>query len=171
MNCTFYELYLEKRWGEGARSALGLFRELKERGYTGSSRPVFRWVRLSVGSRAADRTASLHPEKVPRRLSLRAKDAAAAGQAPCSSSPGLAPNQRSRGTRRRGRTVVQHSSQRFDGRFDLKPCSVLCHHDSGTDGRQVGLMAQFLLRVGGRGIRYLRRRSPAGLRRRASGPH
>lgn len=40
-----YKSYLEKRWDEGARSALGLFRELKDRGYTGSSRPVSRWAR------------------------------------------------------------------------------------------------------------------------------
>lgn len=38
-----HESYLEKRWAEGARSALGLFRELKERGYTGSKRTVSRW--------------------------------------------------------------------------------------------------------------------------------
>lgn len=38
-----YESYLEKRWSEGIRSALGLFRELKKRGYTGSKRPVSRW--------------------------------------------------------------------------------------------------------------------------------
>lgn len=39
-----YESYLKERWAEGARSALGLFRELKERNYTGSSRPITRWV-------------------------------------------------------------------------------------------------------------------------------
>jgi transposase len=39
-----YKAYLEERWAEGGRSALGLFRELQERGYTGSSRPVTRWV-------------------------------------------------------------------------------------------------------------------------------
>ncbi len=38
-----YESYLEDRWTEGARSPLGLLRELKERGYTGSKRPVSRW--------------------------------------------------------------------------------------------------------------------------------
>lgn len=38
-----YETYLEKRWEEGCRSALGLHRELRERGYTGSSRPISRW--------------------------------------------------------------------------------------------------------------------------------
>lgn len=38
-----YETYLEKRWEEGCRNALQLYRELKERGYTGSARPVSRW--------------------------------------------------------------------------------------------------------------------------------
>lgn len=40
-----YESYLERRWAEGARSALGLFREIKEQGYAGSTRPVSRWAR------------------------------------------------------------------------------------------------------------------------------
>jgi hypothetical protein len=39
------ESYLEKRGAEGARSALGLFRELKDKGYTGSTRPVSRGAR------------------------------------------------------------------------------------------------------------------------------
>lgn len=40
-----YRSYLEERWTGGARSALGLFRELKERGYSGSTGPVSRWAR------------------------------------------------------------------------------------------------------------------------------
>lgn len=39
-----YEAYLEERWTEGARSALGLSRELQAEGYAGSTRPVTRWV-------------------------------------------------------------------------------------------------------------------------------
>ncbi len=40
---ALYKSHLERRWTEGIRSALGLFRELKEKGYTGSKRPVSRW--------------------------------------------------------------------------------------------------------------------------------
>ena len=40
-----YEGHLEARWGEGCQSALGLWKEVRALGYTGSSRPVSRWVR------------------------------------------------------------------------------------------------------------------------------
>jgi len=40
-----YESYLEKRWTEGVQTALGFFREIKEKGYAGSTRPISRWAR------------------------------------------------------------------------------------------------------------------------------
>ena len=38
-----FEPYLRRRWAEGCRNGLQLWRELRERGYTGASRPVSRW--------------------------------------------------------------------------------------------------------------------------------
>ena len=38
-----YQQYLNARWAAGARSALGLWREVQARGYSGSSRPVSLW--------------------------------------------------------------------------------------------------------------------------------
>lgn len=38
-----YQAYLNARWVEGARSALGLWREIRALGYAGSSRPVSIW--------------------------------------------------------------------------------------------------------------------------------
>jgi transposase len=38
-----YQGHLNARWAEGARSALGLWREIQALGYTGSSRPVSIW--------------------------------------------------------------------------------------------------------------------------------
>jgi transposase len=38
-----YEPYLRRRWAEGCRNALQLWRELRERGYPGGSRQVSRW--------------------------------------------------------------------------------------------------------------------------------
>lgn len=38
-----YEVYLEERWARGERSASALFRELRARGYSGSTRPLHPW--------------------------------------------------------------------------------------------------------------------------------
>lgn len=38
-----YEQYLDRRWREGCRSALALYREIRDRGYSNSTRPVHRW--------------------------------------------------------------------------------------------------------------------------------
>ena len=38
-----HEPYLRRRWAEGCRNGLQLWREIRERGYTGASRPVSRW--------------------------------------------------------------------------------------------------------------------------------
>ena len=41
-----YEPYLRRRWAEGCRNGLQLWRELRERGYPGGSRRVSRWAQL-----------------------------------------------------------------------------------------------------------------------------
>jgi transposase len=41
-----YEMYLRRRWAEGCRNGLPLWRELKEQGYPGASRAVSRWAEL-----------------------------------------------------------------------------------------------------------------------------
>jgi len=38
-----FEPYLRRRWAAGCRNGLQLWREIRERGYTGASRPVSRW--------------------------------------------------------------------------------------------------------------------------------
>jgi transposase len=60
-----YREYLEQRWNEGCHNATQLWHELRERGFTGQSPIVRRWVRSHYGSRRqrkGQQTPSLAPQ-------------------------------------------------------------------------------------------------------------
>lgn len=67
-----YQEYLNARWVEGARSAIGLWREIQTLGYPGSSRPVSIWAqgRRTEPHRCTPKkylTARADPQDVPPR--------------------------------------------------------------------------------------------------------
>lgn len=62
--------YLEQRWNEGCHNATQLWHELRERGFTGQSPIVRRWVRSHYGSRR-HRTRQLRPSSSPQPSSPR----------------------------------------------------------------------------------------------------
>jgi len=65
-----YHDYLMQRWGEGCRNAAQLWREIRARGYPGTSSPVSKLVaRLRRQERAGRRPAPLPPAK--QRLTVR----------------------------------------------------------------------------------------------------
>jgi transposase len=72
--------YLERRWAEGCRNGLQLWRELRERGYPGSRKLVALWARARRTEpapttphrpRPADETAPVAPSLARRRPSAR----------------------------------------------------------------------------------------------------
>jgi transposase len=56
-----YEPYLRRRWAEGCRNGLQLWRELRERGYAGGSRRVSRWAQLRRTEPAPETPRSRRP--------------------------------------------------------------------------------------------------------------
>ena len=62
--------YLEQRWNEGCHNATQLWHELRERGFTGQSPIVRRWVRSHYGSRR-HRTRQQTPSSSPQPSSPR----------------------------------------------------------------------------------------------------
>ena len=62
--------YLEQRWNEGCHNATQLWHELRERGFTGQSPIVRRWVRGHYGSRR-HRTRQQTPSSSPQPSSPR----------------------------------------------------------------------------------------------------
>jgi len=57
-----YEAYLQERWDEGCRNGLQLWRELRDRGYSGSHKLVSRWARERRTAPAANTPRKYRPK-------------------------------------------------------------------------------------------------------------
>ena len=93
-----FEPYLRRRWAEGCQNALQLWRELRERGYAGGSRPVSRWAQLR---RPADATGPRPGRPRTTPAPHRAGGRVRTGQAPVGAPARLAAGARPGGPGRR----------------------------------------------------------------------